>query len=200
MRTDSRVILILGLGDDDEANVVQTLVTDHDILLLESPLETICHATLESFPHVDFSGALAVQRVGAADAGALQRVADAVAARHGRLDWLVLGSRLALPGLPGNSPWHRFTRPYHFGRLAAVMTCLPLLESASAARIIDLCPQDPSSQGLSPQVLSLQDLSSQKEEGELYPLLAGTSIRHERLLLAEAGVNRRKTAFKTASA
>lgn len=170
MRSNSRIILILGLGGDLEADAVQAMTNEHDTLWLEAPFGT----SFDSSPnagnesclpseeaHAYFAGAPAVQTLRIEDVGALQRAADAIAARHGHLDMLVIGSHLGLAGIESDLPWQRFIHPYRFDGLAAIVTCLPLLMRSSAARIVDL--------------------GSPATAADSHPLLAGTSIGFERV-------------------
>ncbi|GHB34314.1 hypothetical protein [Salinicola rhizosphaerae] len=167
MRLDSRIILILGLGGDAEAELVRELTTERDTLLLESPFESDSDAAVEPIPHVYFRGAPAVQRVSLHSAGALQQVADTLDRQHGRLDLLILGTRSVLPTLPAASPWRRLggwpDRSGAFDRLAALTTCLPLLRASS-----------------SPLVIELESARSVTDHAwPLWALLEGSGIRHE---------------------
>lgn len=177
MQSDSRSILILGLGDDRETNIVQSLTNESDTLWLEAPFA--------DFPDFDpsdgnragapfdqarsyFAGAPIVQTLRIDDAAALQRAVDAIAVRHGRLDMLIVGSHFHLGDTQREPRWQRVTHPYRFDWLAAIVCALPLLMRSSRARIVDL--------------------GRQLSDADLHPLLGGTGIRLENALLAEGPV------------
>ncbi|WP_110650257.1 hypothetical protein [Salinicola peritrichatus] len=173
MRSNPRIFLILGLDGDAESGFVQTLVEEADTLLLETPFDT----SAESDVYLEkarsyFAGAPAVQPLPLAGPGALQRAVDGIAARYGRLDNLILGSRACFDGFHDGSPWQRFTQPYRFDRLAPIVACLPLLTSASAPGIIELQPYG-------------SDRDEHADSG-LFALLSGTPILYERVQLAPA--------------
>lgn len=170
MRSNSRIILILGLGDDRETDIVQAMTNEHDTLWLEAPfgssfdLAFSAPCTPPEEAHTYVAGAPAVQPLRIEDIGALQRTADAIAARHGYLDTLVLGSRARFDAAGDDLPWQRLAQPYRFDWLAPIVTCLPLLMRSTAAQIVDL--------------------GSPAFDADLRPLLCGTAIRLERVSLA----------------
>ncbi|WP_110654692.1 hypothetical protein [Salinicola halimionae] len=153
---------------------------------------TALDAALEE-AHSYFAGSPAVQSLRIEDVGALQRVTEAIGERHGRLDVLILGSclgltdsrvgltdsRVGLADSTGMAAWQRLVQPYHFDRLAPIVTCLPLLMKAPAGRIIDL--------------------QAAGTELDLSPLLAGTPIDVERVSLSPSAVDKSEDGYhKTA--
>lgn len=174
MRSDSRIIMILGIGGDLESDFIQAMTSEHDTLWLEAPFGASFHSVSgdgsgPSDPLEEarsyFAGAPAVQSLRIEDIGALQRAADAIATRHGHLDMLVIGSRDCFAGVGGDLPWQRHAEPYRFDELAPIVTLLPLLMRSPAARVVKLASQATT-------------------EADLRPLLDGTSVRVEHISLS----------------
>lgn len=70
------------------------------------------------------------------DAGALQRVADHIAATHGRLDLLILDAD-PRPSEPApESPLVRRSLPFRFHLLAPLLLLSPLLERSRTGRVV----------------------------------------------------------------
>jgi hypothetical protein len=124
----SRITLIIGSDGRAELGVVPSMASEN------RTAAEVAEAGSEIPPEA--TEYIAPETLLLDDAGTLQRVAEHIAATHGRLDLLILDAD-PRPSEPGpESPLTRHSSPFRFHLLASLMLLLPLLGRSRTGRVV----------------------------------------------------------------